>query len=84
MGTKASEMREGCFAKAALDEPLFVLRAQDRSAPKLVRQWAETFRQHHLKVGTSGHELAQAIVKHTDAMQIAEDMESWALRKQAD
>lgn len=84
MGTKASEMREGCFAKAALDEPLFVLRAQDRSAPKLVRQWAETFRQHHLKVGTSGHELAKAISKHTEALAVADAMESWQIRKQAD
>lgn len=84
MGTKIEEMKDGCFAKAALDEPIFVLRAQDRSAPKLVRQWAEIFRQHHLKVGTTGHELAKAIAKHTDAMKIADDMEAWALRKQAD
>lgn len=84
MGTKASEMREGCFAKAALDEPLFVLRAQDRSAPKLVRQWAETFRQHHLKVGTAGHELAKAISKHTEALEVADAMEEWSIRKQAD
>lgn len=84
MGTKASGMREGYFAKAALDEPLFVLRAQDRSAPKLVRQWAETFRQHHLKVGTSGHELAKAISKHTEALEVADAMEEWSIRKQAD
>lgn len=84
MGTKASEMRDGCFAKAALDEPIFVLRAQDRSAPKLVRQWAEIFRQHHLKVGTTGHELAKAISKHTDALSVAAAMEEWAIRKQAD
>lgn len=84
MGTKASEMRDGCFAKAALDEPLFVLRATDRSAPKLVRQWAESFRQHHLKVGTQGLELAKAIAKHTEALQVADAMEQWPNRKQAD
>lgn len=84
MGTKASEMRDGCFAKAALDEPIFVLRAQDRSAPKLVRQWAEIFRQHHLKVGTAGHELAKAISKHTEALEVANAMEEWSIRKQAD
>lgn len=84
MGTKASEMRDGCFAKAALDEPLFVLRTQDRSAPKLVRQWAETFRQHHLKVGTTGHDLARAISKHTEALEAANAMEQWSIRKQVD
>jgi len=84
MGTKAQEMKDGCFAKAALDEPLFVLRAQDKSAPALVRKWAEQFRQHHLKAGTEGADLARAILKHTEALQVADAMEQWDLRKQAD
>jgi hypothetical protein len=84
MGTKAQEMKDGCFAKAALDEPLFVLRAQDKSSPGLVRKWAEQFRQHHLKAGTEGFELAKAISKHTEALNVADAMEKWNLRKQAD
>lgn len=34
--------REGdsCYDKAALDEPIFVLRANDRLAPMIVRFWA--------------------------------------------
>lgn len=34
--------REGiaCYDKAGMDEPLFVLRAQDKLAPILVRLWA--------------------------------------------
>lgn len=40
--------------------------------------------QHHLKVGTSGHDLAKAISKHTEAMEVADAMESWQIRKQAD
>lgn len=84
MGLKAQEMKDGCFARAALDEPLFVLRAQDKSAPKFVRAWAEQFRQHHMKAGTAGHELAKAIGKHTNALEVADAMEKWATRKQAD
>lgn len=30
-----------CLKKAGEDEPIFVLRAQDRLAPKVVRQWAD-------------------------------------------
>jgi hypothetical protein len=40
--------REGiaCYDKADPDEPLFVLRAQDRLAPVLVRLWADLAAQH--------------------------------------
>lgn len=37
MGLKADDK---CLAKAADDEPIFVLRAQDKSAPAAVRRWA--------------------------------------------
>jgi hypothetical protein len=84
MGTKLQEMQSGCFAKAAPDEPLFVLRAQDRNAPKLVRRWAEDLRQYHIRNGTSGHDLAKAISKYTEAMETADLMEAWPLRKQPD
>ena len=84
MGLKSKEMVDGCFAKAAMDEPLFVLRAQDKSSPKFVRAWAEHFRQAHIKAGTSGHELAKAISKHTDALEVADAMEQWKTKKQAD
>lgn len=84
MGIKSEEMKSGCFAKAALDEPLFVLRAQDKTAPALVRAWAERFRQHHVKIGSSGFQLASAINKHTEALQVAEAMEKWATRKMPD
>src|ERR1700730_3563327 len=32
---------EGCLGKAADDEPVFILRAQDIFAPDLVREWAD-------------------------------------------
>lgn len=84
MGIKSKEMVDGCFARAAMDEPLFVLRAQDKSSPALVRAWAAKFRDQHIKAGTSGHELAKAITKHTGALETADAMEKWATRKQAD
>lgn len=45
MGTKAEEMAlwtqdRGCLGRAADDEPLFILRAQDRFMPELVEEWA--------------------------------------------
>ena len=32
---------EGCLGKAALDEPVFILRGQDVLAPNLIRLWAQ-------------------------------------------
>lgn len=85
MGSPASKAVESCLAKAqALGEPIFVPRAQDKSSPSLVRAWAEKFRQAHIRLGTSGHELAAAITKHTHALEVADAMEAWAIRKQAD
>jgi len=34
-----AEGAKGCLAKAAPDEMLFILRAQDKSAPKVVLHW---------------------------------------------
>ena len=31
---------KGCLGKAALDEPVFVLRAQDKFAPDLLESWS--------------------------------------------
>lgn len=42
MATKREELdtHGSCLDRAAEDEPLFILRAQDRLAPHLVRIWA--------------------------------------------
>lgn len=37
MGTKTTGI--GCYDKAAPDEELFVLRAQDNSSPEIVLEW---------------------------------------------
>jgi len=38
---KRDEAAHGSFARAADDEPLFVLRAQDVTAPAVIRMWCE-------------------------------------------
>lgn len=46
MATKKIELElanagKGCLGKAADDEPVFILRAQDELAPPAVEMWAE-------------------------------------------
>ena len=66
MSTKAQEMKDGCFAKAADDEPLFVLRAKDRTAPATVRDWAQRAK----NIGAPAE-------KVSEAMECARLMEAW-------
>ena len=40
MGTKSNPGQFDCYAKAAPDEPVFVLLGRDQHAPTLVRLWA--------------------------------------------
>lgn len=84
MGIKAQELIDGCFAKAALDEPLFVLRATDKTAPEMVRKWAAEFHRRHIRRGTQGRELAKAILKYEEALEVAAKMEAWHTRKMPD
>lgn len=71
MGTKAQELEllakgEGCLGKAKIDEPVFILRAQDRTAPGLVREWAARVQSHS---GTTP--------KVIEAFALARRMEDW-------
>lgn len=84
MATKQESLTEGVLSRTPNNEPVFVLRAQDKSAAKYVRQWATDFRKFHEKAGTSGRELAKAIVKETEALETADAMDAWQNRKQAD
>lgn len=59
-----------CLAKVADDEPIFVLRAQDKLAPILVRLWCELADLH-------GADLP----KIQGAMELADKMEAWPTRK---
>lgn len=75
MATKQEELEmatrgTGCLGKAADDEPVFVLRAQDRLAPALVRAWANLAHRH----GCSE-------LKVAEARALAARMDAWPSRK---
>lgn len=84
MGTKAEELHwTGCFAKAADDEPLFVLRAQDVLAPDVVRQWADGL--HTVRCGYADHSRFDCTLpKVVEARALARKMEAWPTRKLPD
>lgn len=66
---KSEEAIHGCFAKAADDEPVFVLRAKDALAPSVVREWiyrAELNGVSRKKLA-GAEELAQAMVEWAKA-----------------
>ena len=83
MGTKRSELVSGCFASAAQDEPVFVLRAQDATAPDFVRAWAQRYRQLHGE-SVMGWTDPKKKAKYEDAMKCADAMEAWPTRKLPD
>ena len=69
--TKAKELQayrrgEGCLAKSADDEPLFILCARDCYAPMTVREWAKRLS------GGNGPD-----AKVDDAIACAQAMEQW-------
>ena len=57
---------EGCLGRAQDDEPVFVLRAQDKTAPDTVRDWA-----------TRAANAGAPTAKVTQAMHDADLMEAW-------
>jgi hypothetical protein len=80
MSTKKHELEraargEGCLDKAANDEPIFILRGQDKLAPIIVEMWAG---------------LAEATVagdidaKIHEARMLARKMREWPKRKMPD
>lgn len=73
MAIKSIEREVGCFAKAAENEPLFVLRAQDKLAPTLIRLWSEL-------AALNGAPLE----KTHEAKRLAYEMEQWPNRKMPD
>jgi hypothetical protein len=73
MAIKSEELKKGCIAKAANDEPVFVLRAQDKTAPALVRMWANLL-----------EERDPENPKVFEALELAEKMDNWPTRKWPD
>ena len=81
MGTKANPGKFNCYAKAADDEPIFVLRASDPLAPDVVGYWADRY---HLQkeIGNSvgnGPEVLTASqhAKYAEARACAIAMKEW-------
>lgn len=62
----ATKDKDPCREKAAPDEPIFTLRAQDQLAPELVREWAR-----EADAGGTPDE------KVDEAMAVAHAMEDW-------
>lgn len=56
-----------CLAKVDEDEPIFVLRAQDRLAPALIREWVNRAKQ----ASSLGARRTE------EALQVADAMEEW-------
>lgn len=67
--------QDPCFKSASPDEPAFILLARDRSAPKLVRQWA-AIRRVDIECGTRPRtDLPQV----EEAERLAERMKQWRI-----
>lgn len=66
VGTKNNPGAYDCWAKAAVDEPLFVLLARDASAPALVEFWAAEREKHGEEAGVVA-----------EARECAESMRAW-------
>lgn len=63
---------DACLAKVKPGEPIFVLRAQDLTAPLMVREWA---RANFTNISPE---------KYDEAMECADAMEKWPNRKMPD
>jgi hypothetical protein len=64
--------QDSCLLKVKPEEPIFVLRAQDSSAPALVREWA---RRNRPTISDD---------KYNEALQCAVAMEHWPWRRNPD
>lgn len=63
-----------CLSRAAADEPLFVLRANDPAAALVVRFWAAEYR---IRKKASGTFDERARGKWLEALQLADQMDVW-------
>lgn len=61
----ATKHNSSCLQKAGDDEPIFVLRAKDPTAPYIVRNWVRI------------NEGIQPAVKLAGALLLADEMEAW-------
>jgi hypothetical protein len=64
-----------CFNRAAPDEPIFVLRANDPLAPDIVREWARQYLTAALAKGVPD---SRTLCKYQDAINCAKTMERFS------
>lgn len=79
--TKSEEISNptSSLNKAAADEPIFVLRAQDVFAADTILAWADRYRRTHAPAGAWRSE--QHRQKHNEAIDIVDKFERWRERK---
>ena len=81
MGTKSSPGAFDCYEDAGPDEPIFVLRSTDKSAPDTVRHWAHTYAlRKQMEAADSkgpGELTARQLEKVNEARECANEMERW-------
>jgi hypothetical protein len=71
------KMERSCLNKAADDEPLFVLRANDELAPAIVREWATRYDRVKSRANVTGAMTSVQAAKYREANMIADMMEMW-------
>lgn len=72
-----------CLNRAAPDEPIFTLRANDPVAPRIVREWAFQY-QHYKRLEKGDDQLNdKELRKYREAMELAGEMERWQSKQLA-
>lgn len=67
--------------KAEADEPIFVLRANDETAPACVREWAHRYGNSKCENSPTGTMSQKQTDKFREALQLARQMEEWYRQK---
>jgi hypothetical protein len=66
-----------CLNKAADDEPIFVLRANDPVAARIVRQWAAEYVEDKIDRSVDGSPTNAQLSKAQEARALANMMDAW-------
>lgn len=70
---ESGEWQDSCLDKLKPGEPFFVLRAQDKLAPDIIREWAIKAKSYGLPMD-----------KYQEALDTASAMDQWTNRKYPD
>jgi len=86
MSLKREELANpnSCLNKAADDEPVFVLRANDPVAAKIVRKWADEYVMEKTLASTDGVLTHAQLSKAQEARGLANEMDAWRFMKRHD